>query len=365
MLELDDLSTLAFEELQQALLPGEEVRFITRPRIRLFSEQNLIMTLGVGFSLIWWIVFAVMLGVYLSEWLEEERSAASFCVVYGVLMLCYYIGRIVSIGTLEEYQARRRSIYLLTTHRAMILVPGAMVKSFPLRSCMIQRSKQWPDGTGHIYLQPQGEEEPSPLTSACFACVPEPYRVVNLIRELAAHVPALSGAPVMQSKRSKRLNLDPVLYRKLASRLEVGEHILWIGKSMAKLLTFNRQERCKGLCELLIAATACGCSWAALFMGEGNALGMVILSLVHLLVFFLMIFTQYVPYKEVYAITDRRVCCLTHNEASDFERRIEGIWHYPCGAVMIIIKFSSRPPQVIGPTSGIKPVLLLWSESKE
>ena len=359
MLDIDDLSPRAYEELQQALLPGEEVRFITRPRVGLFSVQNRFLILGMGFSLLWWIGFAVLLGVYLSDWFDGKLSALSLCAAYGVLVLCYFIGRMVSSVTLEEYQSLRRSLYLLTTHRAMVLTPGVILRSYPLRPGMIQGVKQWPDGTGHIYLQPKRDANLTQLESAHFLCVPEPFRVTALIRELADLVPEL---PAAAPSRSIPVKLDSVLYRKLSQRLEAGERVLWAGNPVARQSIIGKQERCKGHWDLAIAATACVCCGVSVFMGCGSTIGMAILALVHLLVLFKLIFTQYVNYKEVYAITDRRVFNLSPDVDYDYERRIQGVWHYPCGAVMVIIDFSTRPPQCIGPVSGIMPVLLLWPE---
>ena len=359
---LDNLPPNAQKQVQQALLPGEEVRFVTRPRIELFSVQNLALTLGTGFAIVWWIGFAVMLGIYLSDWLEGKLSSASFFVIYGVLMLCYFIGRMISAVTLEEYQSLRRRFYLLTTYRAMILTPGDLLRSYPLRPGMIQRLKQWTDGTGHIYLQPEVKDK-SPLSEhGCFACVPEPYRVAEFIRELADHVPSLSVEPAMYSKR---VRLDSLLYQKLANRLEPDECVLWVGKPVSRMSILSKQERCKAYWDLAIAASACACCWASVFIGEGSAVGMTILALLHLLICLMLIFTQHVTCKEAYVITDRRVCCLNGYEEYDYERRVEGIWHYPCGAVMIIINFSTRPLQCIGPAKGINPVMLLWSACKK
>lgn len=137
-MRVDDLDLADQDMLHQALLPGEECRYMERARVRRWSwiscleelvEQGCVLTLFFFIS-----AFSALV---LWGWLRGSTSTASLLVAYTFLLLFYLLGWMM-ISPSGARRRQRKQVYLLTTRRAMILQPGECITAYPLLPGMVR-----------------------------------------------------------------------------------------------------------------------------------------------------------------------------------------------------------------------------------
>ena len=191
-MRVDDLKPVDQEMLSRTLLPGEECRYMERASVCRWGWITCLeKLLEQGFVLTLFFFITAFSALVLLGWLRGSTSTVSLLVAYIFLLLFYLLGWMMSPSGARR--RLRKQVYLLTTHRAMILQPGECIRAYPLLPGMVRHLEQRPDGTGHLFFQLPEKE--GGFEEACFAFVPEPRRVETLLNELAAQVPPLPDSP--------------------------------------------------------------------------------------------------------------------------------------------------------------------------
>ncbi len=347
----DILSPQAQREVQQALLHGEEVRYVTCPGISFSSvllnhcRKSLIFCVGLHAIILAYAALAIR-----DVW-TGAQPAAYLVLMYAVLLIFVLVGRAsfeVSFGVALDVV---RSVYLVTTHRVMILRPGNMILSRPLEEDLIDHIEYRADGWGYIYFKPVGKFENS-LQSSCFACIPEVHQVEALINELTGSMPPL---PDCEAPEFDANTLTSDNCKSLAKSLNPGERVLWMGRSLPLSRTQQHRERREFRLWTCVVLSGCACSC---FSAADNA-GMWVLAILYLAVaaFFLLMLLGHDD--SLYAITNKRVCCIMQTEITSFPRDVTSITHFSNGVINVGLKSDGNKQPGIQGISGLLPVHIL------
>ena len=365
MMTLDNLPAHAREQVQQALLPGEEVRYVSKPRVGRFAALSAGQILAVCLAILWWCFLLGTTLVFFYACFRDGVDTLGLVSLYGRSVLFILVGRLLNSLAFGVRKRVLQSVYLLTTHRAMILRPGEVLMTYPLHREMLSRVVLRNDGTGHLYIRRtvrDGDEEREPSQDTdCLAFVPEPQRVESLLNELAEQVPPLPGLPDCRAALDA---MPPAARDTLQENLEPGEQMLWAGCPIPMIEMHTPRERfdCILILFLTLSATVCCCISA--LVGEGSGMGWCIVAGTYILITLLVFPVFFVSDKSVYVITDRRVCYVNSGGVHTFERGLESIDHYPCGAASLTMNSASRPAQHIHGFRGFLPIRLLWPDRK-
>ena len=247
----------------------------------------------------------------------------------------------------------KRSLYLVTTRRVMILRPGDTLLSWPLQPELIQKVEVQQDGSGFLFFSTgEKDDEEESLDTGCFAFVAEVRRVESLINELASQLRPLPDtefpAPDMEM-------LEPLYRSRLQEGLEPGERVLWVGRSLPLRQVMPWKERLGLWCWGLVHLSGCVCAGAS---GLESWFGWILAAL-YLVFFGVILLMLFGRDSSVYAITNRRVCYVRRGEMLTFSREFTSMEHRPCGAVSISLKSSGSFEERINAVSGIVPVRVL------
>ncbi len=347
----DILSPQAQREVQQALLHGEEVRYVTCPGISFSSvllhhcRKSLIFCVGLHA-----IILAYAAPAIRDVWMGTQ-PVSYLVLMYAVLLIFVLVGRAsyeVSFGVARDVV---RSVYLVTTHRVMILRPGNMILSRPLEAELIDHIEYLSDGWGYMYFKPVGKFE-NPLQSGCFACIPEVHQVETLIDELTASVLPLPDceAPEFDANTLKSDNC-----KRLVKGLNPGERVLWMGRSLPLSRAQQHRERREFWLWTCVALSGCACSCIS---AADNA-GMWLLAVLYLAVavFFLLMLLGHDD--SLYAITNMRVCCIMQTEIMSFPRDVAFITQFSNGVINVGLKSDGNKQPGIQGISSLLPVHIL------
>ena len=119
-MRVDDLKPVDQEMLSRTLLPGEECRYMERASVCRWGWITCLeKLLEQGFVLTCFFFITAFSVLVLLGWLRGSISTASLLVAYIVLLLFYLLGWMMSTSCARR--RLRKQVYLLTTHRAMIL----------------------------------------------------------------------------------------------------------------------------------------------------------------------------------------------------------------------------------------------------
>ena len=330
-MRVDDLKPVDQEMLSRTLLPGEECRYMERASVCRWGWITCLeKLLEQGFVLTLFFFITAFSALVLLGWLRGSTSTASLLVAYIVLLLFYLLGWMMS--TSGARRRLRKQVYLLTTHRAMILQPGECIRAYPLLPGMVRHLEQRPDGTGHLFFQLPEKE--GGFEEACFAFVPEPRRVETLLNELAAQVPPLPDSPAAPVDWEM---LPPQLRERMQQELRADEQVQWLGKTAAARQLQSPRQRRETLLVLLLALSALGAGGAACWLDAGTLPAACLLGVIYLVIAAFCVLILVPTEKDACVITQHRVCHVTSRKVFSYGGRLRHSVHYPGGAASLYL----------------------------
>lgn len=351
-MEFDNLPRQARREVQQALLPGEEVRYVTRPKAGLAVVLRRGGWAPFAFGMCGNAVVLAVSGFF--TWsILTGRGSGSLLMLYAVMLLFFLCARLVWGSPMRVAGHLKRSLYLVTTRRVMILRPGDTLLTWPLHAEMIRQVEVQADGSGFLFFcTGEKEEDDETLDTGCFAFVPEVRRVESLINELAVQLHPL---PEIELPAPDMEMLEPLYRGRLQEGLEPGEQVLWVGRSLPMPQVVPLRERLGLWFWGMVHLSGCICACVA---GCENW-PMWILAALYLVCFGVVLLMLFGRDQSAYAITNRRVCYVRPGELLTFSHELTSIEHRPCGAVSISLKSTGSFQEHIHAVPGLVPAILL------
>lgn len=353
MMRFADLPVHVRQDVENALLPGEEVRYVTRPR------STVMMTGGtwalLAFAIAWNSIMLMVVGLLVWPVLRGEQEPVSLVSLYAVLLFFLQLGYALWHFATRDARRLRHTLYLVTNRRVMILRPRDTLLSYPLRAGIIRRSTERADGSGILYFETGEKHEDGEfesLDSEAFAFVPELRRVESLINELAAQVPPM---PEMKWQTPDFGALKPACLNRLQESLEPGEEVQWVGRSQASpQMQSSRTRRRYGAWALVnLIGVACAVV-SAENVGAGLFFGLVYLVVASICLLQLFGFDH-----SAYAITNKRVCYIREKKVRTLSREVTCIEHHSGGAVSIHLKSYGKIPECMAGLPSSLPAIVL------
>lgn len=357
-MRFENLPTPTRQEVQQALLPGEEVRYITRPKAGLAAVLRRGGWALFAFGMCGNAVVLAVFGFF--TWaILTGRGSGSLLMLYAVMLLFFLCARLVWGSAVRESGHLKRSLYLVTTRRVMILRLGDTLLAWPLHAGIIRQVEVQADGSGFLFFRTdEKEEDDETLDTGCFAFVPEVRRVESLINELVAQLRPL---PEMELPAPDMEVLEPLYRSRLQKALEPGEQVLWVGRSLPLRQVMPQKERLGLWFWGLVHLSGCICACVA---GCENW-PMWILAALYLVCSGVILLMLFGHDQSAYAITNRRVCYVRPGEVLTFSHQPTAMEHRPCGAVSISLKSSGSFAERINAVSGLLPLIALLSNQTQ
>ena len=151
-----DLTLRDREWVESELSAGEELLLVCKPALSLwkpgYAYRMFFATLWNGF--LFGIIGLVVTHVDAAELLE---NLLPFCLFFALFLPFYLIGIGFIISPWWERANDRRTVYVLTTQRALVLRPSTFLRrptcrQFPLADDMIKSVKEYRNGRGDIIL---------------------------------------------------------------------------------------------------------------------------------------------------------------------------------------------------------------------
>ena len=190
------------EWVERVLQPGEEVLMVCKPQARLWRSEY---SDGALFAIVWIAAvcgFSIVLVPHVLA--EAFEKPAGLLVLLFMLPFWLVSAVFISLPWLNRAVARR-TIYLLTNRRAVVLAPNYLMRptqtDYPLVPDMIQDVRVRPDGSGDVVL---GYEECNTrhgthLEPKGFMRVPQVQQVSAIVREYMPEPPPMPppAAPEM------------------------------------------------------------------------------------------------------------------------------------------------------------------------
>lgn len=351
MMKFADLPVHVRQEVENALLPGEEVRYVSRPKtcfaaVLLRGEWALF-----AFSLFWNLFILLCLAVFAWQVLEGTKPLIFLVSVYAILLLFVLAGWLIVSSSTSDAWYLRSAWYLVTTQRVMILRPGNMVISRPLSAELISHVEVRPDGSGFLYFS-TGEKKDELNVNESFAFIPEVRRVESLIVELIGQLQPL---PLVECPPVDWATLAPACRKRLQKNLEPDEQVLWVGRSLPARQAVPPRDRRLFCYRALVAFSGCICAGVCAVQQPL----LLILVAIYLGIAVLLLWCAFGSGKSNYAITSRRVCSITPKEVLTFSRELTSIEQCSTGAVTINLKSDEENPQAIQYVADILPALIL------
>ena len=351
MMKFDDLPINVRQEVENALLPGEEVRYVSRPKtcfaaVLLRGEWALF-----AFSLFWNLFVLIFVAVAVWQVLEGTKPLAYLVQVYAGLLIFALAGWLLVRLSTSDARYLKAAWYLVTTRRVMILRPGNMIQSRPLSAELISHVEARPDGSGFLYFG-SGKKKDELRVDESFAFIPEVRRVESLINELAGQLQPL---PPVECPPVDWEILEPACRKRLQKNLEPDEQVLWVGRSLPARQAVPPRDRRLFCYRALVAFSGCICAGVCAVQQPL----LLILVAIYLGIAVLLLWCAFGSGKSNYAITSRRVCSITPKEVLTFSRELTSIEQCSTGAVTINLKSDEENPQDIQYVADILPALIL------
>jgi hypothetical protein len=177
--------------VEQEIDPAETVRWMGRPKPRILTLSLLI---GVATGLPW----TGMSTFFLFETLRMPEGTEASLANFGWWSLMAVSFILVGLGMMFspflEYRKSLRTLYVITDRRALTFESGitTTVRSYhPADLLNVFRRDRY-DGTGDVVLCHElmtGADSESYVKEWCFHRVPEPRKVEQMLRALAAESP--------------------------------------------------------------------------------------------------------------------------------------------------------------------------------
>ena len=351
MMKFDDLPVHVRQEVENALLPGEEVRYVSRPKT-CFVEVMLRGDWALfAFSMFWNLFILLCLSVFAWQVLVGTKPLIFLISVYAILLLFVLAGWLIANLSTSDVRYLKSAWYLVTTRRVMILRPGNMLISRPLSAELISHVEVRPDGSGFLYFC-SGKKKDELLVDESFAFIPEVCRVESLINELAGQLQPL---PPVECPPVDWEILEPACRKRLQENLEPDEQVLWVGRSLPARQAVPPRDRRLFCYRALVVFSGCICAGVCAVQQPL----LLILVAIYLGIAVLLLWCAFGSGKSNYAITSRRVCSITPKEVLTFSRELTSIEQCSTGAVTINLKSDEENPQDIQYVADILPVLML------
>ena len=351
MMKLGDLPVHVRQEVENALLPGEEVRYVTRPKtsfVEVLLRGDWVL---FAFSLFWNLFVLLSLAVSAWQVLVGTKPLFFLILVYAILLLFVLAGWLIVNLSASDARYLKAAWYLVTTRRVMILRPGNMLISRPLSAELISHVEVRPDGSGFLYFSP-GEKKDELKVNESFAFIPEVRRVEALIMELVGQLQLL---PPVECPPVDWEILEPACRKRLQESLEPDEQVLWVGRSLPARQAVPPRDRRLFCYRALVAFSGCICAGVCAVQQPL----LLILVAIYLGIAVLLLWCAFGSGTSNYAITSRRVCCITPKEVCTCSRELTSIDHCTTGAVTINLKSDEEDPQAIQYVADILPALIL------
>ena len=351
MMKFADLPVHVRQEVENALLPGEEVRYVSRPKtsfVKVLLRGDWAL---FAFSLFWNLFIWIFIAVAVWQVLVGTKSLAFLVSVYAILLLFVLAGWLIASLSTSDARYLKAAWYLVTTRRVMILRPGNMIQSRPLSAELISHVEVRPDGSGFLYFC-TGEKKDELRVDESFAFIPEVRRVESLINELAGQLQPL---PPVECPPVDWEILEPACRKRLQENLEPDEQVLWVGRSLPARQVVPPRDRRLFCYRALVAFSGCICAGVCAVQQPL----LLILGAIYLGIAVLLLWCAFGSGKSNYAITSRRVCSITPKEVLTFSRELTSIEQCSTGAVTINLKSDEENPQDIQYVADILPALIL------
>ena len=183
-----DLDVRDREWVERVVRADEDLLLVCKPQARLWRAEYVPLVI---FSVLWLGVLSGITGVAVPQVIEQvaERPAGLIVILFLLLFWGIGLGLLSSPWRLREVE--RRSVYLLTSKRAVVLCPTVFrfrptEQEYPLQPGMLKEVKEERDGSGNlvfdyavrhtkngVHYEPKG-----------FLHVPQVRRVEAALREL-------------------------------------------------------------------------------------------------------------------------------------------------------------------------------------
>lgn len=213
-----DLDVRDREWIERVVQADEELLLVCKPQVRLWRREYLPVTI---FSVLWVAGIGCISGVAVPQILEQvsERPA-------GLVVLLFFIPFwVIGLGLLSSpWRLRavdRRTVYLLTSKRAVVLRPSEFrfrptQKEYPLRQGMVKEVKEKRDDSGNLILDYDVRHTKNGLhyVPKGFLYVPQVLRVEAALRELLGEPcspPAEDGVEAEEAPEVEFPNIGTLL----------------------------------------------------------------------------------------------------------------------------------------------------------
>ncbi len=149
-----DFSARERATLDAALRSGESLRWAVRPLCRFDLREWAVFAFAgaIGLS------FVASACLMLWQLRAHPPESSLFMALAACFFLCFLLEgfHLLSLPLLEQ-RRRRRTLYVLTNHRALVVAPGG-VRAFPLCAGMVRERISRPGGAGDLILEGEGED---------------------------------------------------------------------------------------------------------------------------------------------------------------------------------------------------------------
>ncbi len=200
--EAADANHLNFTRVQKYLLAGESLLLVVQPRLGM--RRGALLAVMVPAVVILALLLYALLGM---------QGAGGMVVLCGVPF--WLLAGVLLVAPLWYRWYMARTLYLLTDRRVLIVEPrlsgGERARCFPLRPNPVQKVVHHGGDYGDIVFAWEYRWRPgpymfSPVEPVGFMAVPQVLRVVRLLEEQVAAVPA--DAEMLPAAGVKPLPLD-------------------------------------------------------------------------------------------------------------------------------------------------------------
>ncbi len=138
------------ELLDSNLRPGEHVRWATRPLCRAGAKELATFAFVELISAAFLVFPCILCYILLVH--PPTSSPVLQVLAFAFFALFFLLGLWFATLPLREYRRRRRTLYLLTNHRALVLTPGEIL-AYPLNEHMLHSRICRPGGSGDLIFE--------------------------------------------------------------------------------------------------------------------------------------------------------------------------------------------------------------------
>ncbi len=191
---VSDVTPREREELNQILREGEQLRWVVRPLVKRGAEELFDYLVIESFALPFTAIF-----LYAAYGLMTStgRGNAFLGPVLSALIVVFFVGGALAVGVFmvltpwRRRQRRRRTLYVLTNHRATVSEPGYLgawnTETWPLHEHMLHARICRPGGAGDLIFKVEPSQTGSgELYEYGFRFLPDLQRAHRELNEAVA-----------------------------------------------------------------------------------------------------------------------------------------------------------------------------------